>query len=72
VWGHPRRRDETGRHPRASRQAGPRRRHVRWLPTHGSPQEQPSDFTGLALPMDTITKRTSIGSPRDENFDARS
>jgi len=45
---HPRRRDETGRHPRAARAAGTRRRPVRWSPTHGSQPDQPSDVTGSA------------------------
>ena len=30
VWGNPRERDETGRHPRASTEAGTRRTQVRW------------------------------------------
>jgi hypothetical protein len=34
VWCNPRRRDETGRHPRASSEAGTRRMQVRWSPTH--------------------------------------
>jgi transposase len=35
VWCHPRRREDTGRHPRASSEAGTRRTHVRWDPPHG-------------------------------------
>jgi len=34
VWGHPRRREEV-KNPRASSEAGTRRVHVRWSPTHG-------------------------------------
>ena len=45
---HPRRRDETGRPPRASREAGTRRLPVRWEPTHGEPRDQPSEVTGAA------------------------
>jgi transposase len=48
VGCHPRRRDETGRHPRASRAAGTRRMPVRWKPTHGSPRDPPSPVTGSA------------------------
>jgi hypothetical protein len=46
VWCHPRRRDETGRHPRASSEAGTLRTHVRWDPTQGYPQAPPSSLTG--------------------------
>jgi hypothetical protein len=48
VWCHPRRRDETGRHTHASSEAGPRRTHVRWEPTHGSPRDHPSCLPGSA------------------------
>jgi transposase len=34
-WCNPRPREETGRHPRASSEAGTRRTPVRWSPTHG-------------------------------------
>jgi hypothetical protein len=58
VWGHPRRREETDRPPRAEMEAGTRRRHVRWEPTHGDPQDQPSDLLAPALPLDHFTQRT--------------
>jgi hypothetical protein len=48
VWCNPRRREETGRHPRASREAGTRRMQVRWEPTHGDQPDQPSCLTGSA------------------------
>ena len=46
VWCSPRRREEAETHPRASTEAGTRRTHARWEPTHGSPPDQPSDSTG--------------------------
>ncbi len=46
VWGHPRRREAAARTPRAASEAGPRRRPVRWSPTHGSQQDHPSCLTG--------------------------
>jgi hypothetical protein len=42
----PRRREEAARNPRASSEAGPRRRPGRWEPPHGEQQEQPSPMTG--------------------------
>jgi hypothetical protein len=46
VWCHPRRREEAERNPRASSEAGTRRTHVRWEPTHGYQQDHPSSLTG--------------------------
>jgi hypothetical protein len=45
-WGHHRRREAAARNQRASREAGTRRRPVRWSPTPGDPQAQPSSVTG--------------------------
>jgi hypothetical protein len=45
-WGHHRRREAAARNPRASREAGTRRRPVRCSPTPGDPQAQPSSVTG--------------------------
>jgi hypothetical protein len=46
VGCHPRWRSEADRSARPSMEAGTRRRHGRWDPTHGEPQDQPSDLPG--------------------------
>jgi hypothetical protein len=56
VWGHPRRRDEAARDPRASIEAGTRRTHVRWEPTHGYQRDQPSCLTGSASSDGSVKK----------------
>ena len=56
VWGHPRQRAEPGRHPRASSEAGTRRMHVRWSPTHGYQPDQPSEMTGSGFSEARRTK----------------
>ena len=48
VWCPPRPREEAVRTPRPEREAGTRRRPVRWYPTHGYQQDQPSCLTGSA------------------------
>jgi hypothetical protein len=72
VWCHPRRRDETGRPPRASHETGTRRTPVRW--------HQPTAISGSnrrillapALPMDPLPKRPFPGSNRAAHFAPRS
>jgi hypothetical protein len=54
VWCHPRRRDAAARNPRASSEAGTRRTPVRWDPTHGEQQDQPSFWTGSASSDDQL------------------
>jgi hypothetical protein len=46
VWCHPRRREEAERNPRASSEAGTRRMQVKWSPTYGYEQDQPTDVPG--------------------------
>ena len=48
VWCNPRRRAEAERNPRASSEAGTRRRQGRWEPIHGEQQDQPSSLPGSA------------------------
>jgi hypothetical protein len=46
VWWNPRWREEADTHPRAESEAGTRRTHGRWEPTHGEQQDQPSSLPG--------------------------
>jgi len=46
VWWNPRRRYDAERYSRPSIEAGTRRMHVRWEPTHGYQQDQPSGLPG--------------------------
>jgi len=46
VWCNPRWRSAAETNPRAESEAGTRRRHVTWSPTHGDPQDHPTDVTG--------------------------
>jgi hypothetical protein len=58
VWCNPRRRSEAATTPRAANEAGTRRTQVRWEPTHGEQQDQPSSFTGSASSEGRCTMRT--------------
>jgi hypothetical protein len=46
VWCNPRWRSEAARNPRAESEAGTRRTHGRWEPTHGEQHDQPSSLPG--------------------------
>jgi hypothetical protein len=48
AWCHPRSREEAATAPRAETEAGTRRTRVKWYPTHGYQQDQPSSLTGSA------------------------
>jgi hypothetical protein len=72
VWCNPRRREAAERNPRASSAAGTGRRPVRWYPTHGYQQAQPTEVTGSGSSDRPCLREGITLVKRDENFSATS